>query len=191
LKLGYDVFPSVRKQADADALKAEAGAAADRLHPLIFDVQQHERIPEAVSQVTASLKEKGLPLAAVVNNAGIVYTGPFEFSDITMIRRQFEVNTIGSHMVSLGFLPLLRASRGRLINLSSLTCRISFPMMSAYAATKAQTESLADTMRNELNSQGVAVIIVCPGKLSCLQWSLRLTVVPCILHDRPRSHADC
>src|SRR5262245_4808205 len=110
--LGYRVFAGVRREADAEALGA---ATSDRFEPLILDVTDPEAIRAAAARVSEALG--GEPLAGLVNNAGIAVSGPSEFLPIDELRKQLEVNFIGQVAVTQAFLPLLRRSKGRIINI--------------------------------------------------------------------------
>src|SRR5882724_4992015 len=89
--LGYRVFAGVRKLADGEALRKKC---SDRLSPVILDVTSQESIGAAVRIVG------DIPLAGLVNNAGIVVAGPVELVPIAMWRKQFEVNVIGQVAVT-------------------------------------------------------------------------------------------
>src|SRR5574341_1567865 len=107
---GFRVYGTYRSPADA-ATVAGVGAM-----PLRMDVTDLARIAAARDEVANSLG--GLPLVAVVNNAGIPAPGPVEHVPLEEFRRAFEVNVIGAVAVTQAFLPLLRASRGRVVMVS-------------------------------------------------------------------------
>jgi NAD(P)-dependent dehydrogenase (short-subunit alcohol dehydrogenase family) len=161
---GYNVYGSVRRQADGDRVRAELG---ERFTPLLFDVTDHQGIETAVSQVQAALN--GQNLAGLVNNAGISTLGPLMHMPLDDFRRQFEVNLFGLLDVTQQFLPLLGARpgapepRGRIVNVSSVSGRIAYPFFGAYAASKHALEGLSDALRRELILYGIDVIVVEPG----------------------------
>src|SRR5262245_47289635 len=84
---GYRVFGSVRKQADADRLKAEFGA---NFTPLMFDVTDEAAVLAAARQVREALN--GETLAGLVNNAGIAVAGPVLELPADEFRRQMDIN---------------------------------------------------------------------------------------------------
>jgi NAD(P)-dependent dehydrogenase (short-subunit alcohol dehydrogenase family) len=114
--LGYRVFAGVRKPADGEALKKKASG---QLSPLLLDVTSEESLAAAVRTVG------DIPLAGLVNNAGIVVAGPLELVPIAMWRKQLEVNVIGQVAVTQAFLPMLRAGRGRIVNMGSVAGHIA------------------------------------------------------------------
>jgi NAD(P)-dependent dehydrogenase (short-subunit alcohol dehydrogenase family) len=164
LKKGYSVFGSVRRQEDVDRLREELGEA---FTPLLFDVTDSEAIATAVAQVTDVVGEEGL--YALINNAGIVIPGPLKYAPLAEFREHFEVNLFGLLDVTQQFLPLLGGERdspfppGRIINISSVSGRVAYPFMGAYASTKHALEALSDSLRREMMLYGVTVVVIEPG----------------------------
>ena len=109
-------------------------------------------------------------LDAVVNNAGIVVSGPIEAVPPDELRRQLDVNVVGQVAVTQAVLPRLRASRGRVVFLSSLSGRVSTPMTGAYSASKFALEGVADALRMELRPWGVRVVLVEPAQTDTDVW---------------------
>ena len=151
---GWDVYATVRNAGDGEQLTAEAAGAG--LSVLELDVTSDEQ----VAALDGALPEQ---LDAVVNNAGIVVSGPLESLSADDMRNQFEVNVVGAVALTNLVLPRLRASRGRIVFVSSLSGRISTPMTGAYNASKFAIEALADAWRLELRRWGVKVILVEPA----------------------------
>lgn len=108
---GHRVFAGVRKLADAERL---ASMASDRLTPVILDVTDATSICTAQEEITVAVGSAGL-----VNNAGIVVSGPLELLPIDELRRQLETNVIGQVAVTQAFTPLSRQARGRIVNIGS------------------------------------------------------------------------
>ena len=164
LRRGYHVFGSVRKAGDAQRLQLEFGEA---FTPLLFDVTDGQAIGTAVEQVQEIVGERGL--YALINNAGIVIPGPLLVTPLEDFQAQFEVNVFGLLDVTQQFLPLLGARKdashppGRVINISSVSGKIAYPFMGAYAASKHALEALSDSLRRELMLYGVDVIVIEPG----------------------------
>ncbi len=161
---GYHVFGSVRRQADAERVQAALG---DGVTPLIFDVTDEAAVETAVAHISATLN--GQNLSGLVNNAGISLTGPLIHLPLEQVRHQFEVNLFGLLHVIQQCLPLLGARhdaphpRGRIINISSVSGKIAYPFMGAYAASKHALEALSDALRRELMLYGIDVIVIEPG----------------------------
>ncbi|KAJ1551648.1 hypothetical protein HK405_014126 [Cladochytrium tenue] len=141
---GYVAFAGVRSGADAAALQAawdaetrqrraggggknsgsnkNGGAAAEgRVEPVLVDVCDSVAVAAAAHRVAAHCAASGLPLAALVNNAGITGDGfvPLELAADAGEKATFDVNVLGAMRTTRAFLPLIRRSRGRIIFISS------------------------------------------------------------------------
>ncbi|HEX5073994.1 MAG TPA: SDR family NAD(P)-dependent oxidoreductase [Gemmatimonadaceae bacterium] len=168
---GVHVFGSVRKPADAERVKAEL---RDRFTPLVFDVTDVDAIRAAVPVVADQLGEH--TLFALVNNAGIAVGGPLVHQPLDEVRRHLEVNMLGALAAVQVFAPLLGTDRdrrgkpGRIINISSVSGRISAPFLGAYAASKRALEGMSHSLRRELFLYGIDVIIVNPGSVVTPIW---------------------
>ncbi len=164
---GYHVFGSVRQAADADRVKAALGAA---FTPLLFDVTDTQAIATAVTQVQTAVGKNGL--TALINNAGIAEPGPLLHMPLADFSKHLHINVSGVLAVTQAFLPLLGANKqaaqpphapGRIINISSVSGRIAYPFLGAYAASKHALEAMSDSLRRELLLYGIDVILVEPG----------------------------
>lgn len=168
---GVHVFGSVRRQADADRLRAELGA---NFTPLLFDVTDHDAIRAAVPTVADSLN--GATLWGLVNNAGIGLGGPLIYQPIDEIRRVLDVNVLGLVAAVQAFAPLLGTDRtrtgkpGRIVNMSSVAGRVGAPFMGAYAASKHALEGMSQSLRRELMLFGIDVILINPGSVVTPIW---------------------
>ena len=160
-RLGWKVFAGVRRQADAEALKAQG---SPRLTPIALEVTDTLSISTAASAVAGVVGPAGL--SGLVNNAGIVVPGPIEFLPLADLRRQLEINVIGQVAVTQAFLPLIRTGRGRIVNMGSIAGRMATPFTGAYAASKFALEALTDALRLELAPWGISVSIVEPGAVA-------------------------
>lgn len=158
---GYSVFAGVRSDAAAGALERE------NIRPLALDVTDTAQIAAAADVVARS----GLRLAGVVNNAGIAVGGPLEFLPVDELRRQFEINVFGAIAVSQAFLPSLRASRGRLVFVGSVSGRLSVPFIGPYSASKFALRALSDALRLEVAPAGIDVALIEPGSVKTPIWA--------------------
>ncbi|HJQ43414.1 MAG TPA: SDR family oxidoreductase [Jatrophihabitantaceae bacterium] len=157
---GWDVYAGVRNEADGDALLAEAG---ERVHTLRLDVTSEDDLKMLGGRLPPELH-------AVVNNAGIAVGGPIEALRAEALREQLEVNVVGQVAVTQAVLPRLRASRGRIVLVSSISGRISNPNLGAYAASKFALEAIADALRIELHPWRIAVSLIEPGQIDTDIW---------------------
>ncbi len=162
---GWRVFPTVRRQADADRLLVQD----ERLEPLIADVCDNDAVLAAAQTVSERLGSARL--TALVNNAGIVGAGPLLHIDVEEVRQVLDVNVLGIVRATQAFAPLLgtdegrRGEPGRIVNISSSSGRVAFPFMGAYCASKHAVEALSQSLRRELRLYGVDVVVIAPGPI--------------------------
>ncbi|MCK1737575.1 SDR family oxidoreductase [Bradyrhizobium sp. 138] len=168
---GFRVFGSVRKQTDADRLKAEFGA---NFTPLMFDVTDEPAVLAAGRQVREALG--GETLAGLVNNAGIAVAGPLLELSADEFRRQMDINVVGPVIATQAFGPLLgsdpslKGPKGRIVMISSVAGKNGNPFSAPYCASKHAVEGLSESLRRELMLYGIDVIIVAPGAVKTPIW---------------------
>lgn len=126
-------------------------ALGPRVLACMMDVTKDEDVTKTFEAVAAS----GKTLRGVVNNAGIGCYGICEGLDIEVYKRIMEVNFIGAVRVTKASLPLLRASKGRLISIGSVGGRMPSAFGSAYLPTKAAMANFHDCVRQEMFRFGV------------------------------------
>ena len=103
-------------------------------------------------------------LDAVVNNAGISNFDPtLEMSTMDNLRANLEVNFFGVIAVSRAAMPMLRASRGRLVSIGSVHGVVGQPFNEAYCAAKFAVEGFMEALAPVALEHGVAVSVVVPG----------------------------
>jgi len=158
---GYFVYAGARKQQDIDALNA-----IDNVQAIVIDVTVPEQIDAAVQKVRAG----GRGLYALINNAGILITGPSLEVDVERVERLFDVNVLGVYRVTQAFAPLLIESGGRILNMSSIAGNIGIPFLGAYAMSKHAIEAYTDVLAAEMQRFGVQVSEIAPGDYASSIW---------------------
>lgn len=161
---GWRVYAGVRRDEDAEALRA---AASERLEPLMLDVTDAGQIAAAAERVAAA---GGAGLDGLVNNAGVAVPGPLEALPIDDFRRQIEVNMTAQVAVTQALLPQIRIARGRIAFVTSIGGLMAFPMFGAYHAAKFGLEAVGDVFRRELRPWGIKVAIIEPGSIATEIW---------------------
>lgn len=165
---GATVFAGVRDPAAVEGLG---------LTPVELDVTDAEQVAAAGARLER--------LDGLVNNAGIAITGPLEHLPLGEVRRQLEVNALGQLAVTQACLPALRAAGGRIVNMSSISGRVAFPMFGPYAASKFALEAFSDSLRRELRGSGVDVVVIQPGGVATPIWERGLSAADRIWHAMP------
>ncbi|WP_313674684.1 SDR family oxidoreductase [Mycolicibacterium sp.] len=155
---GWDVYATARSTAALQSL--------DRLphvHAIALDITDRSAIAALPNLLPAELN-------GVVNNAGIVVNGPVEGLTLDDLTRQLDVNVISQIAVTQAVLPKIRASRGRVVFISSVSGLFTTPGTGAYNASKYAIESLADALRMELRPWQIPVSLVEPGPIRTDIW---------------------
>ncbi len=156
---GHRVIATLR---NLDKRAALEKAAKDR--GVKIEVEQLDVTQEGAGAKVRELVMKYGPIYALVNNAGVAVGGAFEEQSEEDVREQFETNVFGLMAMTRAVLPAMRtAGRGRIINVSSVSGRITFPLLSIYGATKHAVEGFSEGLRWEVEPFGIQVVNVEPG----------------------------
>lgn len=164
-KSGFDVFAGVRSVTDRDRLSA-AGCT-----PVMLDVMKAEEISAAKEFI-----EKHGPLYGLVNNAGVAVAGPVEGVSLEQLRFQMDVNFFGVYEVTQKFLPLIRQSSGRIVNIGSIAGMVAPALFTPYSCSKFAIEAFSDGLRREMIEFGVKVSLVQPGSVKTPIWQKSRTL---------------
>ena len=163
-RAGWDVVATMRDPGKAGRLLAEAGAVGvgGRIHVERLDVTDASSIQSAVARVTAA--HGGLD--AVVNNAGAGIVGTIEVGGMDPVRAAMEVNYFGVVEVTRAAMPHLRASKGRLVTVTSVGGVVGQPFNEAYCAAKFAVEGFMEALTSVAATVGVRVTVVEPGAVA-------------------------
>lgn len=155
---GYQVFATARKEQDVAELQAKG------LTALQLDLSKPESITHAVAQV---LEQTGGTLDFLFNNGAYGQPGALEDLPTQALREQFESNIFGWHELTKQIIPVMkRQGQGRIIQCSSVLGFVAMAYRGAYNASKYAIEGLTDTLRIELKSANIAVVLLQPGPIN-------------------------
>jgi len=150
---GWNVHATARRPESIEDL-AQRGCTTHAL-----DVTDERSMEAAVAEV-----ESDGPIGALVNNAGYSQSGAIETIPMDSVRRQFETNVFGLMRMCQLVLPSMRSTgSGRIVNLSSMGGKLTFPGGGVYHATKHAVEALSDALRFEVHGFGIDVVVIEPG----------------------------
>lgn len=155
-RVGWQVFATVRKAADCDKLSEEG---ADNVYPVMMDVENASSILAAAQEVASQLHGRGLD--GLVNVAGIGMVRPIEYATQADVRQIFDINVFGQIAITQAFLRLLRKSRGRIVNITSVGVNIGIPFGGLLNASKSAFGMLSDTLRLDF----------IPSEFACAPWN--------------------
>jgi NAD(P)-dependent dehydrogenase (short-subunit alcohol dehydrogenase family) len=156
---GYLVFGTAMSAAEVRDLK---DASAGRVSLAVCDITKEDAVRVWAAGVSDAL---GGRLNLLINNAGILTPGPLEVLSLAAIRREFEVNVFGALAVMNAFLPALRNTLGRIVQISTWTASLPLPFNGPSGASKAAMEVFATVYRAELNRFGVDVVVAPAGNM--------------------------
>jgi NAD(P)-dependent dehydrogenase (short-subunit alcohol dehydrogenase family) len=174
---GFRVFAGVRGTDQA------ARAACAGLHPVQADITDDAAVRAAADQVASALGEGGLH--GLVNNACSVVPGPLECLPLARFREQLETGLVGQLSVIQSFLPLLRRTGGRVVNVGSVSGRVPSPYLGAYGTAKYAVEGMSDALRLELDAWRIPVIVIQPGAIATTMSEQMCDEVDRIIEELP------
>jgi NAD(P)-dependent dehydrogenase (short-subunit alcohol dehydrogenase family) len=155
---GYRVIAGVRRPEDATSIAAEHR----NIEPMFLDITNaahRDALRERLEREPGGLQ-------LLVNNAGVVGGGPVEVMPIERWQEVINVNVVGTIAITQVALPSLFRARGRVVNISSPSGQIAFPMLGSYSVSKFALQGFTDTLRREAAPGGVTVTSVSPGLIS-------------------------
>ncbi|HXK13135.1 MAG TPA: SDR family oxidoreductase [Gaiellaceae bacterium] len=161
---GFELTLASRTKEKIEAAATEIGA-----HAIAADVGKEEDC----IRVVAEHKERFGGMDMLVNSAGIGIAGTVEAVQTKHIDLQLGINLRGLLLVTRESIPLLKESKGWVINLASIAGTAPTPGLTVYGATKAAVIALTRSMNAELDGDGVRAIALCPGFVDTpmAQWS--------------------
>ena len=156
---GDDVYGSTLTTDEAAYLEREAARRNVTVHPIVMDVTDRASVEAAAERIRA---QRGR-LDALVQFAGMGLRGFFEDLTLDEIRRVYDVNVFGTMTVTQVMLPLLRASRGRMIVTTSIAGRVGSMSISGYSSSKFAVEGFIECLAQEMAPFGVSISLLEPG----------------------------
>src|SRR6266446_2141970 len=161
---GYELTLASRRPERVQAAAEELGAVA-----VAADVGD----ANDCARLVAEHRERFGRLDVLVNSAGVGIGGTVEDLPAKQFDLQVGVNLRGLFLVTQAAIPLLRESRGWIVNLASIAGTLPTPGLATYGATKAAVISLTRSLNEELDADGVRAIAICPGFVDTpmAQWS--------------------
>ena len=151
---GCVVFASYRRVSDRSSLAKLPGVT-----PVRLDVTRDDQVRQAM----VAVRKQRMGLAGLVNNAGIADLAPLIDTSVDDLARAMDVNLYGIHRMVRACYPMLRPSRGRIVNISSINGVAAVEFGGAYSASKFALEAYSDVLRDELSGLGIHVCVIEPG----------------------------
>ena len=174
-KNGFQVVASMRDLQSRTRLDEAATAAlvSGQLDIRRLDVTSFDFIPSFVQQVMGDYGR----IDVLVNNAGFAVAGFAEDMKLDEIRLQFETNFFGQVALTQAVLPTMRSQHsGHIIMVSSISGLHGALSISSYSASKFALEGWSESLRLEVNSLGIKVVLVEPGLFQTDIWTRNVMI---------------
>jgi short-subunit dehydrogenase len=153
-KRGHTVIAGVQIAPQATELMAAAADAGVELNVIILDITDDDDRQAAFA----------IDVDVLINNAGIMESGPAAEIPMARVRKNFEVNVFGTLAMIQGIAPqMVERGSGKIINVTSMGGLITVPFVSIYTATKHALESITEGLKFELAGTGVEICTINPG----------------------------
>jgi NAD(P)-dependent dehydrogenase (short-subunit alcohol dehydrogenase family) len=167
-KRGFRVVASMRDLGRRDRLDQAAKTAGVSLDVRRLDVTDFASIPSFVESV---VRDHGR-IDVLINNAGFAMAGFAEDMKLDEIRRQFETNFFGNVAMTQAVLPTMRQQRsGHILMISSIAGQHGSLGISTYSASKFALEGWTESLRMEVNSLGIKIVLIEPGSYETDIWT--------------------
>jgi len=167
---GFTVLATMRDMARRTYLEKAAAAAGvgPRIDIRRLNVTEFDRIPSFVDEI---VRDHGR-IDVLINNAGFAMAGFVEDLKLEEIRQQFETNFFGAVAMTKAVLPTMRKQRsGHILMVSSVSGLHGSPIISSYSASKHALEGWSESLRLEVDSLGIKVVLIEPGAFATDIWT--------------------
>lgn len=151
---GYFVYATARKPEDLAELSKIRNVQSVKL-----DVT----LPNDIAAAVETVRKGGRGLHGIVNNAGIAIIAPLINVDEKEMVSLFDVNVFGPYRITKAFAPLIIESKGRIVNISSISGILSGPFFGPYSMSKHAIEAYSDALGAEMAPLGVKSSLIEPG----------------------------
>ncbi len=153
---------------NSEALERVADQAR-KFSPQVMTYQADLELDEGLERLKKGLKENCKKLDLLVHSAGVITTGPVATASVEDFDRQYRTNVRAPYALTQALLPLLSAHHGAIVFINSSVGLTTRANVSQYSATKHALKAVADSIRAEVNADGVRVLSVYPGRTASPQ----------------------
>lgn len=156
---GHDLVITARREPRLRAL-ADTLSATARIDVLPVDLGR----AKGPAKLLAQLADAGVAVDVLVNNAGVMTTGPFQSLSAQRMRDLLQLNVRALTELTHGLLPgMIERGQGRILNVASVAAFQGVPGMGLYSASKAFVLALTESLSEDLRGTGVTATALCPG----------------------------
>ncbi|KAI1287808.1 Retinol dehydrogenase 7 [Halotydeus destructor] len=174
----YTIAMCLDENSEGAKLLKEKAKRPSLLQVLQVDVTDQSSIDKAFEKIEYSLQFNNVHLWTIINNAGIVRMAPIDWDTVEDgFESVMKVNVLGYVRIVRKFLPMLKKSKGRIINFNSLTSRFTVPPFVGYAMSRHASLAFTDGLRRELDGSGMSVVSIEPQAYKTGIESMALNLV--------------
>jgi NAD(P)-dependent dehydrogenase (short-subunit alcohol dehydrogenase family) len=156
---GAHVVAAGRNESELNLLRDEARGLSGKVKPHLADVTENSQLDRLINYAVDQFGG----INVLVNSAGIIGNGTIESTTIDEWDRMMNINLRSLFLLMQKCVPHLEATKGNIVNVSSVTGIRAFPNVLAYCVSKAGTDQLTRCSALELAPRGIRVNAVNPG----------------------------
>ena len=160
-KDGYDLVLVARREKELQKL---AGEIREKYSVRVTVIAKDLAAPSAPGEIFSELRQAGVKVDILVNNAAFGTYGFFVRNDVARELEQIRLNVSAlTHLTALFAAGMVSRKKGKILNVASTAAFQPGPLMAVYYASKAYVLSFSEALSSELKGSGVTVTCLCPG----------------------------
>ena len=121
-------------------------------------------VDQDIRKIADCLRREFSCVDLLIHSAGVISFGPLESAFVEDFDRQYKINVRAPYALTQALLPMLRSRRGQIVFINSSAGLNAGPNVGQYSATKFALKAIADSLRQEVNAEGLRVLSVYPGR---------------------------
>jgi NADP-dependent 3-hydroxy acid dehydrogenase YdfG len=157
---GATVCLVARRLKELETIAASSRAVPPELLPYQADIDNEKDLNELATRLRTDFGY----IDILVHSAGVISLGPVAWASVTDFERQYRTNVLAPYALTQALLPMLRLRRGQIVFVNSTAGLVARESVSQYAATKHALKAIADSLREEVNQDGVRVLSIYLGR---------------------------
>jgi NADP-dependent 3-hydroxy acid dehydrogenase YdfG len=178
---GATVCLVARRLKELEIIASTSRSTPPKLLPYQADLTDEKALNRLVARLQADFKN----IDILVHSASIISVGHVSDAPLVDLERQYRVHVLAPYALTQALLPMMTAQRGQIVFVNSTAGVVAVENLSQYAATKHALKAIADSLREEINQDGIRVLSIHPGRTATpLQATL------CELENKPYRPED-
>lgn len=142
----------------------EVAVVARKTTPQVLCYQVDLTVDQDIRKIADCLHREFSYVDLLIHSAGVISLGPLESASVEDFDRQYKINVRAPYALTQVLLPMLRSRRGQIVFINSSAGLNACPNVGQYSATKFALKAIADSLRQEVNAEGLRVLSVYPGR---------------------------